>query len=99
MADLSREQIETLRRSLTLLLNVDDSPQINDLCNMALASLSDDSVRVPMEPTEEMIEAGTAAGIAAVWNGPDDTPIPQARQQVTEAIYKAMLAASERGAG
>jgi hypothetical protein len=52
---------------------------------MALTALSDDSVRVPREPTEEMIRAAKSVwGISAL---------------NLREIWKAMLAASDKGAG
>jgi hypothetical protein len=96
MADLSREQIEDWRLELKCRVQFPGAHQrIDQICDMALTALSDD-VRVPREPTPEMIEAGYRA-IGATHYDPHAGSKGWGAHAVD--VYKAMLAASEREAG
>jgi hypothetical protein len=100
MAELSREQIERAIDALEYLANYASSNgmgympadvSISEL-KAALTALSDDSVRVPREPTEEMIDAYLHAQKEFALNSDAAFGVSDPRQNF-RAGYKAMSAA------
>jgi hypothetical protein len=89
MSKLSREQIEEFRRdqwwgpSPLHEVWLEHNALVNGVCDMALASLSDDSVRVPRDLLDRCIERSSS-----------DAP----NYEAIQALRK-WLAASEREAG
>jgi hypothetical protein len=93
---LTREQVETLRRALCLLVNPDvESPQVNTLCRMALLSL-EYSERLTGALRDDFAKAALQGLLASMAHpqaqGSNLDCYPQSAQQAYR-IADAMLAA------